>query len=323
MMTRTSVSLFGLLLSTAGCSAEAPRPPLEVDCSVADAYEFQNIQDFTGDMSGWFFFVDPTPGGMPSTAGGSNVPTLANAPTRCGDAKGMRLQSSGLNFWGSGYGDWQHNYSPAPPGDTFEGLSFWARSERNAEKSFLFGVDDKRTILNAAGAPDDPEVDPCIDDPNGMACLNWIDDKHCKYDDDNSPVARARDNIEPGGDRDGDGCLGPGDVARGTDCRLPPPQELGTAVCYSGGTDSPPSGGVRVPEADECGNQFHTWINTTETWQLYLIPWRDLAQWPCPNRVQDGIRRNEIVKFEIKFKQGMTYDLWLDNIALYRRRPPP
>jgi hypothetical protein len=126
-------------------------------------------------------------------------------------------------------------------------------------------------------------------------------------------------------DLDGDGCLGPGDIVfgnieDGTRCRLPPSSDVGTADCYNGGVDAPPSGGARVPLANECGNQFHTWITTTETWQLFLVPWNELVQWPCPNRVQGGIARDDIAKFEIKVKQGMSYEIWLDNIAFYRRR---
>jgi hypothetical protein len=112
-----------------------------------------------------------------------------------------------------------------------------------------------------------------------------------------------------------------GDVIPGTRCRLPPPEAVaGDVSCYNGGVDSPASGGVRVPESNECGNAFHTRITTTETWQLFRIPWNDLVQWPCPNRLDGGIDRTDIGKFEIKFMQGTRYEIWLDNIAFYRAR---
>ena len=41
---------------------------------------------------------------------------------------------------------------------------------------------------------------------------------------------------------------------------------------------------------------------------------------PCPNRLEGGIDHADIAKIEIKFVQGSTYDLWLDNIAFYRQR---
>ena len=111
-----------------------------------------------------------------------------------------------------------------------------------------------------------------------------------------------------------------GTIVSGTECRVPPPTELGEPNCYNGGVDSPPSGGNRIPEPGECGNSFHTMITTTESWQLFFVPWDELVQWPCPNRLADGINRADIAKFEIKFDQGTHYELWLDNIAFYRRR---
>jgi hypothetical protein len=113
--------------------------------------------------------------------------------------------------------------------------------------------------------------------------------------------------------------VGPGDIARGTRCRLPPTIKNSTPACYYGGTQ-PPATVPRVPEPDECGNQFHTFVTVTDEWQLIRIPWDALVQWPCPNRLEGGIDHADIAKIEIKFVQGSTYDLWLDNIAFYRQR---
>jgi hypothetical protein len=129
------------------------------------------------------------------------------------------------------------------------------------------------------------------------------------------PPATAADQ-----DLDGDGLIGPGDIVGGTQCRLPPPEELGDVQCYNGGVDAPSSAGARVPEPDECGNAFHTSITTTETWQLFLIGWDELVQWPCPNRLDGQIDRADVAKFEIRLVQGTRYDIWIDNIAFYRRR---
>ena len=59
-------------------------------------------------------------------------------------------------------------------------------------------------------------------------------------------------------------------------------------------------------------------ITLGETWQPYFIPWRDLVQWPCPNRLAGGIDPADIAKLEIKLVQGTRYDLWIDDIAFYR-----
>jgi hypothetical protein len=289
-MTRSSVASLGFFFLAVGCG-EGDRPEtIPVDCSVLDQYEFLNISDFSGSESGWFQYADPTPGGTPNPAvDGSNVPVSAvDTPGRCGDTRFLKLATSGHNFWGTGFGDWAHNQpSGRANGTGYEGISFWARSPAPAEKSFFLNVDDPRTIILTPDAPD-----------AGLA-----------------PPATSADQ-----DLDGDGYVGPGDIARGTTCRLPPPKESGTVPCYGGGIDPPPSGGTRVPEPGECGNSFHTLINTTEQWKLFTIPWKDLVQWPCPNRLEDGIDRTAIAKFEIRLKQGMQYEIWLDNIAFYRRR---
>jgi hypothetical protein len=277
-----------LVLFAAGCDQREPLPPVPVDCSVADAYEFLNISNFSGTESGWFQFADPTPRGIPNIAvEGSNVPVAElEPPGRCGDTRFLRLQMERHNFWGAGFGDWAHNAAASRANGTgYAGISFWARSPRNAEKQFLLNVDDGRTIHFPPNPPD-----------AGLL-----------------PVATAADQ-----DLNGDGLVGPGDIARETQCRLPPPSEIAEADCYKGGASSPTSGGVRVPEPSECGNAFHVRITTTESWQLFLIPWRDLVQWPCPNRLEGGINPADIAKFEIKLVQGATYDIWIDNIAFYR-----
>lgn len=280
----------GSLLLLLGCG-QGERPELPpFDCSAAEPYQFLNISDFSGTDSGWYRYADPTPGGLPNPArDGANVPVAElEAPGRCGDTRLLKLEAEGLNFWGAGFADWAHNQSSSRAnGSGYEGLSFWARSPANAEKHFLLHVDDGRTLV----LPPDPPAE------GGL------------------PPATAADQ-----DLDGDGFVGPGDIARGTRCRLPPSEELGSVACYRGGVDGPPSGAARVPEPDECGNAFHTWIATTESWQLFLIPWDELVQWPCPNRLDGGIDRADIAKLEIKLQQGTRYEIWLDNIAFYRRR---
>lgn len=277
-MTRTGVALVSLLSSLAlACGPGERSPEPQVDCSVLEAHEFLNISDFAGSDSGWFRYADPTPGGVPNPdvdPGLSNVPISQTEDAgRCGDARFLKLEAKGHNFWGTGFGDWAHN-DPASRanGTGYEGISFWARSPIYAEKQFMLNVDDGRTIiLESAVLP--PAVGPR-----------------------------------------------PGDIVSGSSCRLPPPEDLGEPNCYNGGTDSAPSGGVRVPEPDECGNAFHVRVTTTEQWQLFFVPWDELVQWPCPNRLKGGIDPADIAKFEIKFVQGTHYELWLDNIAFYRRR---
>jgi len=277
-------------LLAAGCATRARLAAGDVDCTQGDPYEFDPISLFNGGMSQWYLYADNTPGGVPDPTVASNVAVVQlEPPGRCGDTGIIKLQASGHAFYGAGFGDYQHN----PPGDSrakgvgFEGISFWARSPGNTDKTFMLYVDDGRTIV----LPPPPPTD------GGLR-----------------PEATDQDQ-----DLDGDGRVGPGDIARGTRCRLPPPQALGEPACYRGGAQAPATP-TRVPEPDECGNQFHTYVTTTEDWQLFLLPWDQLIQWPCPNRLLGGIDHADIAKIEIKFIQGSTYDLWLDNIEFYRRR---
>ena len=115
-------------------------------------------------------------------------------------------------------------------------------------------------------------------------------------------------------EEDEDGRVGPGDIARGTECTLPPPPEAGDLSCYGDAEDST----AYMPSPGECGNAFHTVIETTNEWQLVLVPWEALEQWPCPNRLDGGINPADIAKFEIALPPSTHYEIWIDNIAFYR-----
>ena len=287
-MTRTLFVLCCALVGVTGCGENNRHATDSVDCAAADAYEFRNISDFASGDSGWFLYADNTPGAVPDPAAGSTVlVTQVAPPGRCGDTGMVELRASGHNFYGAGFGDWAHNADTTrADGTGFEGISFWARSAVDTDKTFLLNVDDGRTIAFPPAAP-------------AVGAL---------------PVATEADQ-----DLDGDGFVGPGDIARGTRCRLPPDQDLGRVACYYGGA-LPPAGPTRVPEANECGNRFHTYVTTTDEWQLFLLPWSELRQWPCPNRLEGGIDPSDIAQLEIKLVQGSSYDIWLDNIAFYRLR---
>jgi hypothetical protein len=275
-----------LAVSAASCTTK-PRAVVTGDyCAEADAYEFRNISDFGSGASGWFLYADNTPGGVPDTTMGSNVQiTQVDAPGRCGDTGMVELKAYGHNFYGTGYGDYAHNPSSSrADGTGYDGISFWAKSPGNTDKTFQFTVDDGRTIK----LPD--SVD------GGLPAVNPGDQ-----------------------DLDHDGFIGPGDIFSGTECRVPPSTKLASPACYAGGAQ-PPGTTSRVPEPDECGNQFHTWVTVTDEWHLYRIPWDQLVQWPCPNRLEGGIDHADIAEMEILFIQGSVFDLWLDNIAFYRSR---
>ncbi len=296
------VFCFGLLLAVYACGVDNPRPPVAVNCSVENDYDFStpHLSDFTvGKDPDWFYFSDNTDTLDAGVTGGLdagnkypvavfNVRPLSPSEL-CGNTGALEIQAKGHNFYGSGFGDWSHQATPTD-GSAYEGLSFWARSGPNADKTFMFYVDDDHTYLNHIGSP-----------AGGLLPLA------------SSPGSGNSQDL------DGDGFIGPGDIASGTDCRLPPIQALGYPACYGGGV-LPPGTPTRVPTPDECGNQFHTYITITENWQLFLIPWNQLAQWPCPNREPGGIDKAKILQWEIKLLQGTNYDIWFAQFAFYRHR---
>jgi hypothetical protein len=289
-MTRTmSIFLCGLLLSVVGCGDNNRHPTTDVDCSVADAYEFGPVpySTFSGGDTGWFSYFDATPNATAPAKGNVMVTSLA-APGRCGDMTVAELTAAGHNFYGVGFGDYAHNPGPnGTPADAtgYDGISFWARSSVTSTKSFVIYVDDAQTFIHQAVEGSGPEA------------------------------------ITPGKDQDldGDGFLSPGDIYQDTRCRIPPPETLGRAACYYGGA-LPPASPTRVPEPDECGNSFHTTITTTDQWQLFLLPWSQLVQFPCPNRLEGGIDPSAIEMIKIKFVQGTNYDVFVDNFEFYRLR---
>jgi hypothetical protein len=291
-----------LLLVASACGKDYKRHvAASVDCTVTDAYEFSPTPFalFEGGSSNWYLYTDGTPGGVPNPDAGSNVPvTQLN---RCGSTGALELQAYGNNYWGAGFADWQHNAkSGEASGDGYQGISFWARSPGNTDKTFLLRVDDDRTFkTDLTVTKPNPDAGPC-DDP--CVCIK------------NLPRIQGDDK-----DLDGDGCLGPGDIAAGTNCKLPPAQKIGDPACYYGGVQAPDAV-TRVPQPDECGNPFHTYVTTTENWQLFLLPWSRLVQWPCPNRLAGGIDPAHIRKIEVRLDQGTHYDIWLDDIQFYRLR---
>ena len=289
-MTRTNFAIVcGVLLVAPACGKDFRRPAASsVDCTVADAYEFKPFALFEYGDPGWYLYTDKTPGGVPDPAG--KVQVIQLNPPRCGSPRALELEAYGNNYWGAGFADWQHNAkSGEASGDGYQGISFWARSPGNTDKTFLLRVDDDRTYKTDKPPPDGGTLPAAIPGDAGDI------------------------------DRDNDGLLGPGDIAAGTNCQLPPAQKIGDPACYYGGVQAPDAV-TRVPQPGECGNPFHTYVTTTEDWQLYLLPWSRLVQWPCPNRLAGGIDPAHIRKIEVRLEQGTHYDIWLDDIQFYRLR---
>lgn len=319
-------SILSLALFAAGCGTR-DITTIDVDCSVADAYEFRNIDDFN-DVSAWYSYGDPTP--VPKDEALSY--TAEPISGRCNNPTALKIEAHGYNFWGTGFANYRLEGMPAV-GTGYEGISFWARTGTVSDRTFMLYVDDGSTLFgtaakartgvvvddvchyvcSAADSPDAPDEDG-FGDENNTPCVYRAGAA------DTGVSCTAYQQAGPNDtDENGDGLLGPGDIAAGTTCRIPPIQDRCDPACYYGGAQ-PPTVASCVPAPDQCGNQFHKYITTTDRWQMFFIPWNELPQWPCPNRKAGGIDVSDIRKFEIKLVQGSSYELYIDELAFYRSR---
>lgn len=256
------------------------------DCSITSDYEFRSIDNFSAGVWGWYFYADSSPGGVPNAAEGLYAPIIgSDASVRCGDTAMMKIEAYGHDLWGAGFVDWAHNISAArADGTGYAGISFWVKSAPGTDRSFLLNVDDGRTIALR------------LEPGDGMT----------------APSVTPADQ-----DLDGDGFVSPGDIVSGTRCTLPPSVDPGDSTCSRGDRGE----NAYVPSPGECGNAFHTVIDTTDKWQLVLVPWEALAQWPCPNRLDGGVDPADIAKFEIRLPPRAHHELWFDDLAFYRQHP--
>lgn len=75
-----------------------------------------------------------------------------------------------------------------------------------------------------------------------------------------------------------------------------------------------------VPNEDRCGNAFLRWVMPTEHWQFFAIPFKDFLQSPRPNVVEGGIDRATISPLAVAIPKDFTVELYIDQIAWYRKR---
>jgi hypothetical protein len=172
-----------LTLVAAACSSPQPRRDPPVDCAQEDLYEFASITP-----AYWFTFGDDAPGAYDGSQHGvalndegeystppepTNLALLAARPDsslpsptpRCapGDNPDLFLKTYGHVDWGSAWGSelkpraapYKGNGTEDPI--TYEGVSFWARSERRANKGVTLEVDTAQTAKPSDGEVEDPD----------------------------------------------------------------------------------------------------------------------------------------------------------------------
>jgi len=83
---------------------------------------------------------------------------------------------------------------------------------------------------------------------------------------------------------------------------------------------------------EECGNQYNAVMLVTSDWAFYTIPFARFQQIALPNRVPNAVLTNvgtapgtalltdQIYTIIIRFPKEATAELWLDNLAFYRKK---
>ena len=83
---------------------------------------------------------------------------------------------------------------------------------------------------------------------------------------------------------------------------------------------------------EECGNQYNAVMLVTSEWAFYTIPFARFQQTALPNRVPNAVLTNvgtapgtalltdRIYTLIIRFPKEATAELWLDNLAFYRKK---
>lgn len=99
-----------------------------------------------------------------------------------------------------------------------------------------------------------------------------------------------------------------------------------TGMVLSSGTSTAP-----VPP-DGCGNDYSTVVQVTGVWQFYTIPFGDFQQSNMQNKVPNGalgvtgtapgtaLITSALKTFTLRFPKGIYTNLWVDDIAFYRKK---
>ena len=61
-------------------------------------------------------------------------------------------------------------------------------------------------------------------------------------------------------------------------------------------------------------------LTTTKHWDLHLLPFEKFIQEANPNRESTGLDLSDIEYLGFQIRKESVLELWLDNIAIYRRK---
>jgi len=281
---RSGVFLALALGAGGGCTAYSTQKNLPLDCNVTNAYQLR-IVDKLNELT-----LPPQAPTQPFwttadhsvDAGGTGSMYDAIAPITDGSLCGT---TAALEFTGAHNDDWGSlsGYSTWGTLDAsaYEGLAFWARSPGNTSKSFTMLFGDPNTY--SAGAVDAPPMAP-------YNCKN--------YPSADGGVSSSGPIVDPG-----------------------------TGQVLSSGSLTAPS------PPDACNNYYQAVLTVTNDWQFYTIPFAQFQQTAEPNRVPNAdlatvgtapgtsLITSALMLFELRFPREAVIDLWMSNLAFYRKAP--
>ena len=103
-------------------------------------------------------------------------------------------------------------------------------------------------------------------------------------------------------------------------------------VTIDGQTVAVSSATTRAAYPDECGNSYSAVMLATSEWAFYTIPFGSFQQDPKPNRVPNAVLTqvgkapgtalltNQIMNLMIRMPKEANEQLWIDNLAFYRKK---
>jgi len=160
------ILLFGLG-GLVACSPYSTFKDVPTNCSVEDGYDFDTKNTYPFDTTSDASSVWGPSGDAFCTNMSLGVETMPDGP-RCGSSAALVFREATCNDWGSLFGF--STFGPRSE-QAYEGMSFWARSPGNTDKTFLILLDDANTA-SGAGICTPP---PVLTNTQNQPCLTVLD----------------------------------------------------------------------------------------------------------------------------------------------------
>jgi hypothetical protein len=300
-LTALTATLLGL--ATAACSASS-RSPEPTDCSAGEAYELSApLRTFEIADEGWFTGADPTGATAPpvesdtnpecATGGGGTGGTNAAGGTATAGTGGVASTSASISVM----------VEPIEDGGRCGSANAMVlRSAGHTDWGSLFGD------WKLASAPGTAFCETCGPwDATGYEGLAiWA-----RSTGGDGSVTLLLDTWQTSASGTA-GFAQPGEV-----CKIDCSADSGTqSIDELGNVTSQ----TYVSPPGTCGNSFQRVLTLTSQWQLHILPFGSFYQDLKPNLSPDGVDPSHINGLTIRTAKEASVELWVDDIAFYRRK---